>query len=150
MGRQPVAAVGGTRMAPQVSSPPAALAALPVNADQDAAGVLQASRVIKGVAVHALGSLQAGGITEEVAVRALGPLHSHAVVETAEMAGASVARPGTAVCMDGCADGTCIDGRAQTFVLTAIIVATAPAVANPYLNSACGTAADRGRVDGGA
>ncbi len=72
------------------------------------------------------------------------------VVETVEMAAASVARPGTAVCMDGFAGGTCIDGRAQTFVPAAIIAAMAPAVANPYLNSARGTAADTGRVDGGA
>jgi hypothetical protein len=33
MGRQLVAAVGGTRTAPHASPPPAALAALPVNAD---------------------------------------------------------------------------------------------------------------------
>jgi hypothetical protein len=134
MGRQPVAAVGGTRTALRVSPPPAALAALPVNADQDAAGILQAGGVVKGVAMRALGSLWAGGITKGVAVRALGLLPSHTVVETAETVAASVARPGTVVCTDGCAGGTCVDGHAQTFVPAAIIVATAPAVANPLLN----------------
>jgi hypothetical protein len=145
-----VAAVGGTRTAPRVSPPPASLAALPVNANQDAVGVFQAGGVIKRVVVRALGSLQSGGITEGVAVCALGPLPSHAVVETMETAGASVARPSTAVCMDGCAGGTCIDGHARMFFLATIIAATAPTVANPYLNSARGTAADMGRVDGGA
>jgi hypothetical protein len=150
MGRRLVAVVGGTRTALRVSPPPAALAALPVNADQDAAGVLQAGRVVEGVAVRALGSLQEGGITKGVAVRTLGPLPSHGVVETAEMAAASVARPSTPVCMDGCAGGTCVDGCAWTFVPAAIIATMALAVANPYLNSARGAAADMGRVDGGA
>ncbi len=119
MGQQLVAVVGGTRTALRVSPPLAALAALPVNADQDAMGILQAGGVLKGVAVCTLGSLRAGEITEGVAVCALGPLGplpSHAVVETAEMAATSVARPGTAVYMDGCAGGTCIDGRAWMFV----------------------------------
>jgi hypothetical protein len=71
-------------------------------------------------------------------------------VEATEMAAASVARPGTAVCTDGCASGTCVDGHGRTFVLDAITAATALAVANPYLNSAHGTAADTGRADGGA
>jgi hypothetical protein len=66
------------------------------------------------------------------------------------MAAASVARPGTAVCMDGCAGGTCIDGHGWTFVPAAITVATASAVANSYLNSAHGTAAYTGKVDEGA
>jgi hypothetical protein len=150
MGRRLVVAVGGMRAALRASPPLAALAALPVNADQDAAGILQAGGVVKGVAVHALGSLQAGGTTKGVALRAPGPLSSHAAVESAEMAAASVARSGTAVCMDGCASGTCIDGRGRTFVPATITVAMAMAVANPYLNSARGTAADTGRVDGGA
>jgi hypothetical protein len=149
-GQQLVAAVWGTRMAPWASPPPAALAALPVNADQDAVGVLQAGRVVKGVAVCALGFLRAGGTTKGVALRALDPLPSHVVVETAETATASVAQPGTAACTDGCAGGTCVDGRGQTFVLATIIAATALAIANPYLNSARGTAVDTGRVDGGA
>jgi hypothetical protein len=100
--------------------------------------------------VRALGSLRAGGTTEGVALHAPGPLPSHAAVEAAETAAASVARPGTAVCMDGCAGGTCVDGRGRTFVPAAITVAMALAVANPYLNSTRGTAADTGRVDGGA
>jgi hypothetical protein len=137
-------------MAPWASPPPSALAALPVNADQDAVGILQAGRVVKGVAVRALGSLRAGGTTKGVVLRSLNPLPSHAVVETAETAAASVARPGTAVCMDGCVGGTCIDGHGRTFVPAAIIVGMASAIANPYLNSAHGTAADMGRVDGGA
>jgi hypothetical protein len=77
MGRQLVAAVGGTRTAPRASPPPAALAVLSVNADQDAAGILQAGRVVEGVAVRALGSVQAGGTTEGVALRAPTPLPSH-------------------------------------------------------------------------
>ncbi len=121
-----------------------------MNADQDAMGILQAGGVIKGDAVPALGSLRAGGTTEGVALRALGPLPSHAVVVMAETVAVSVARPGTAVCMDGCASGTCIDGCGQTFVPAAIIAAMASAIANPYLNSAHGTVADTGRVDGGA
>jgi hypothetical protein len=150
MGRRLVATVGGARTAPRASPPPAALATLPVNADQDAAGILQAGGVVEGVAVHALGSLQAGGTTEGVALHAPGPLPSHTAVEVAETAVASVARPGTAVCRDGCAGGTCIDGCGRMFVPSTITTATALAVANPYLNSARGTAADKGRADGGA
>jgi hypothetical protein len=52
--------------------------------------------------------------------------------------------------MDGCGGGTCIDGRGRTFVPAAITAATALAVADPYLNSSCSTAADTGRADGGA
>jgi hypothetical protein len=125
MGRRLVSVVGGTMTALRVSPPSPALAALPVNADQDAVGVLQAGKVVEEVAVRALGSLWAGGITKGVAVRTLGPLPLHAVVETAETVVASVARPGTAVCMDGCASGTCVDGHARTFVLAPIIVAPA-------------------------
>jgi hypothetical protein len=150
MGRQLVAAVGGTRMAPRASPPPAALAALPVTTDQDAVGILQAGGVVKGVAMRTLSSLWAGGNTKGVALRALAPLPSHAVVETVETAAASVARPGTAVCTYGCAGGTCVNGRGRTFVPAAIIMATALAVANPYLNSAHGTVADTSRVDEGA
>jgi hypothetical protein len=150
MGRRLVAAVGGTRTAPWASPPPAALAALPVNADQDAAGIMQAGGILEGVAMRAHGSLRAGGTTEGVALRAPGPLPSHAAVEAAEMAAASVARPSTAVCTDGCAGGTCVDGCGRMFVLAAITTATALAVANPYLNYARGTAADTGRADGGA
>jgi hypothetical protein len=106
MGQRLVAGVGGTRMAPWASPPPEALAALSVNVDQDAASILQAGGVVKGVAVHALGSLRAGGTTKGVALHAPGPLPSHTAVEVAETAVASVARPGTAVCRDGCAGGT--------------------------------------------
>ncbi len=102
-----------------------------MNADQDAVGVLPAGGVIKGVAVRALGSLRAGGTTKGAALHALCPLPSHMVVETTETAAASVARPGTAVCMNGCERGTCVNGHGQTFVLAAIIAATALAVANP-------------------
>jgi hypothetical protein len=150
MGQRLVAAVGGMRTAPQASPPPTALAALPVNADQDAAGILQAGGVVEGVAVRPLGSLRAGGTTKGVALHAPGPLPSHAAVEAAETVAASVARPGTAVCMDGCAGGTCVDGRGRMFVPATITAAMALAVAYPYLNSARGTAADMGRADGGA
>jgi hypothetical protein len=150
MGQQLAAAVGGMRTAPRASPPPAALAVLPVNADQDATGILQAGGVVKGVAVRILGSLRAGWTTKGVALHTLGPQPSHAVVETTETAVASVARPGTAVCMGGCTGGTCVDGCGRTLVSATIIAATALAVANPYLNSTRGTAADTGRVDGGA
>ncbi len=114
----------------------------------------QVGKNIEGVAMRALGTSQAGGGTEEVAVRALGPLPSCLVVETVEVAADMVARPSTAVCMDGCASGTCVDGCARTFVPAAIIAAMAPAVANPYLNSAHGKVADtvrgfEGAVGGG-
>jgi hypothetical protein len=128
MGRRLVAAVGGTRTALRASPSLAALAAFPVNADQDAMGILQAGRVVKGVAVRALGSLLAGGTTKGVALRAPGPLPSHVAVEAAETAAASVARPSTAVCMDGCTGGTCVDGHGRTFVPAAITAATALAV----------------------
>jgi hypothetical protein len=146
-----VAAGGGMGMAPWASPPPAALAALPVIANQDAVGILPVGRITKGVAQCTLSSLPAGEITEIVAQRAPGPLLSHAGVETAVMATAALAaRPSTAVCTDGCAGGTCSNGHAQTFVPAAIIAAMAPVVANPYLNSASGTAADTDRVVGGA
>ncbi len=58
--------------------------------------------------------------------------------------------PGTAVCMDGCANSTCLNGRTRTFVPAAILAATAPPVANPYTNAAGGTAADTVGVVGGA
>jgi hypothetical protein len=147
LGRQLASAVGETRRAPRVSPPLAAMAVLQVKTKQ-------AGKNVEGVAVHALGTLPVWGTTEGVAVRALGPLPSRTVVETVEVAADMVARPGTAVCTDGCAGGICVDGHTQTFVPAAIIVATAPAVANPYLNSAHGTVADtsrgfRGAVGGG-
>ncbi len=67
-----------------------------------------------------------------------------------ETAAALVAEPGPAVCLDGCAGGTCINGRARTFVPATVLAATARAVANPYMNSARGTAADTGGGVGGA
>ena len=49
-----------------------------------------------------------------------------------------------AVCTDGCAVSTCGKTYVRTFVPAAILVATAPAIANPYLNTTTGTAADTG------
>ena len=53
---------------------------------------------------------------------------------------------GMAVCTDGCAGGTCGETHVQTFVLVANLAATAtaPAVANPYLNATTVTAPDTG------
>jgi hypothetical protein len=142
-GRRIASAVRRTRTALRVSSPPAALAALPVDAKQ-------ASRGVEGVPVRTLDTSQAGGITKGVPVRTLGPLPPRMVVGTVEMAAALVAKPGPAVCLDGCAGGTCDDGRARTFVPATVLTATARAVANPYTNSARGTAADTGGGVGGA
>ncbi len=111
---------------------------------------MQAGGVVEGVAARALGSLLLGGTTKGVALHTPGSLPLHAAVEAMVMAAASVARPGTAVCMDGCSGGTCVDGHGWMFVPAAITVAMALAVANPYLNSACGMAADTGRADRGA
>ncbi len=126
------------------------MAVLPVNAGQDATGILPAGGITKGVAQCTLGSTQAGRTTKGVALGALGPLPSRAVVDTAGTAAALAARLGTAVCMDGCAGGTCTSGHARTFVPATIIAATAPAVANPYTHSAHGTVADMGGAAGGA
>jgi hypothetical protein len=115
-GRQPVAAVGWMRMAPRESHPPAAVAVLPVTAGQDATCILPAGRITKGGAQRALSSTRAGRTTEGVALHALGPLPSRAVVDTAGMVAALAARPGTAVCMDDCAGGTCTGGHARTFI----------------------------------
>jgi hypothetical protein len=93
----------------------------------------------------------AGGSTEGVAQCALMSLPSCAVAKTAQMAAAALAASaGTAVCADGCADGTCIDSHPGMFVLAVYLVAMAPAAANPYLNAAIGTTADTGGVAGGA
>ena len=126
---------GGT--AQRVSSPPAAAAAVPVDA-------VQAGGRIEGVAVRALDTSRVGGTTGGVALRAPGPLPPRPVPGTAETAAASAANPGSAICTDSCAGGTCVDGCVPEFVPAAIIAATAPAVANPYTNTACGTAADTG------
>ena len=99
--------------------------------------------------MRALDTLQVGGTTGGVALRALSPLPPRPVPETAARAAASVADPGTAICTDGCASGTCVDGRPRTFVPAAIIAATAPAIANPCMNTARGTAADMVGVVGG-
>ena len=86
----------------------------------------------------------------------------HAVDETTQTAAAAPeARVGVAACTDGCAGGTCGEMHAWTFVPAAILTATPPAVANPYifvatapaiatphLNVTTGTAADAG--EGGA
>jgi hypothetical protein len=145
------AGVGKSRTALQVSPPPAALAALPVNAAQDATSILPDSGITEGVAQCAIGSLPEGGSTEGVAQHALGHSPSHAVVGTAETAVvALLVSPGTVVCTDGCAGFTCIDGRVWTFVPAAVIAVMAPAVANPYTTSVHVMSADMGRVVGGA
>ncbi len=100
--------------------------------------------------MRTLDTLWAGGITEGVPVQTLGSLPPRMVVETVEMAAASVAKPGPAVCLDGCAGGTCVNGRARTFVSATVLAATARAIANPYTNSAQGMAADTGGGGGGA
>jgi hypothetical protein len=134
-----------------VSPPPAALAALPVNAAQDAMSILPVGGITKQVAQCGISSLPEGGSTKGVAQHAHGHSPSHTVVGTVKTAVAALAASlGTVVCMDGCAGFTCIDGRARIFVPAAIIAAMAPAVANPYTTSICVTAADTGRVVGGA
>ena len=108
---------GKMRMTPQVSPPPAALAAPPANAVCDASGIETAGGDVKGVAQRAPMSL---------------PLR--AVDVTAQMAAAALAaRVGAAACTNGCAGGTCGEMHARTFVPAAILAATPPAVANPYL-----------------
>jgi hypothetical protein len=132
---------GGT--AQRVSSPPAAVAAVPADAVQAGGG-------IEGAAVRALNTSRTGGTTGGVALRAPSPLPPRPAPGTTETAAASAATPGTAICTDGCTSGTCIDGRIRTFVPAAIIAATAPAVPNPYTNTARGPAADTRGVVGGA
>ena len=101
--------------------------------------------------VRVLCGLSMGDIVNEgVAQRALGPPPPRPVLRTAETAMALAVNPSTAVCTDGCAGGTCINGHARTFVPAAILAATAPAVANPYTNAAGGTAAGTVGVVGGA
>jgi hypothetical protein len=87
----------------------------------------QAGKNVKGVALRALGTSQAGGTTEGVAVHALGPLPSCTVVETVEAAADMVARPGTAVCMDGTAVPSSLsaaDARRNACTVTADRVTT--------------------------
>ncbi len=82
----------------------------------------QAGRDIEGVAVRTLGTLQAEETTEGVAVCALSPLPSRTVAETMEAAEDVVARPGTAVCMDGTAVPSSLsaaDARRNTSAATA-------------------------------
>jgi hypothetical protein len=138
------------RTALRESHPSAAVAVLPVNVGQDTTGILPAGGITKGVAQRILGSMQAGRTTEGISLCALGPLPSHAVVDTAGTAAALAARPGTAVCTDGCAGVTCTGGHARTFVLATIIAAMSLAIANPYMHSAHGTVADMGGAAGGA
>jgi hypothetical protein len=111
---------------------------------------VQAGGGIEGVAVRALDTLRVGGTTEGATLRAPAPLPPRPVPETAETAVASAANPGTVICTDGCAGSTCVDGRARTFVPAAIIAATSPSVANPYMITARGTAADTLVAVGGA
>ena len=66
------------------------------------------------------------------------------------MATAFAVRVGMAVCTDGCAGGTCGKTHIRTFAPAAILAATAPAVANPYLNTNISTAAATGTGGGGA
>jgi hypothetical protein len=142
-GRQ-IAVVGRGGTAQQVSCPPAAETALPVDANE-------ARRGVNGVAVgNSLDASRAEGTTEGVAQRALSPPPPCPALRTAETAVASAVDPGTAVCTDGCAGGTCIDGHARTFVPATILAAMAPTVANPYTNAAGGTAAGTVGVVGGA
>ncbi len=138
-----IASAGRGGTAQRVSLSPAAVAALPVDAVQAGGG-------IEGVAVRALDTSRAEGTTGGVALCAPGPPPPRLVPRTVETAAALAANPGTAICTDGCAGGTCVDGRTRTFVLATILAATAPAVANPYTNTAHGTAADTGGVVGGA
>jgi hypothetical protein len=108
---------GKRRTTPRVSPPPAALAAPPANAVCDALGIETA-----------------GGVVEGVAQRAPTSLPSRAVDETMQMAAAApAARVGAAACTDGCAGGTCGEMHARTFVPAAILAATPPAIANPYI-----------------
>jgi hypothetical protein len=101
-----VVAGGGMGMALQASPPPAALAALPVIANQYAMGILLAGGINKEVAQRALGSLPVGGNIKGVAQRTLNTPPSYAVVETAVTAMvALVARSGTAVCTGSCTGG---------------------------------------------
>ncbi len=111
---------------------------------------MPAGGITEGGAQRALGSTRSGRTTKGVALCTLGPLLSRAVVDTVGTAAALAARPGTAVCTDGCAGGTCTGGPASTFVLATIIGATAPASANPYTHSAHGMVADMGGAAGGA
>ena len=106
---------------------------------------------VDGVAVgNSLDASRVGGTTEGVAQRALGPLPPRPVLRTVATAVALAASTGPAVCTDGCAGGTCRNGRAGTIVPAAILAATAPTVANPYSNAAGGTAAGTAGVVGGA
>ena len=125
------ALAGETRTTPRAGPPPAAMAAPPA------------------IAVHDdLGIETAGGDVEGVAQRAPTSSPSRAVDETTQTAAAAPAtRGGAVVCRDGCAGGSCGETHVRTFVPAAILAATPPAVANPYLpvaTATIGTAADAG------
>jgi hypothetical protein len=93
----------------------------------------------------------AGRTNEGVAMHALASLPLCAVDKTAQTAAAALAAmAGMAACTDGCTGGTCSNGPARTFILDIILAATAPAVANPCLNFASGTAADTSGAAGDA
>ena len=143
MGRR-IAAVGRGETAQHVSSPPAAEAALPVDANEACRGV---DRAAVG---NSLDASRAEGTTEGVAQRALGPPPPRPVLRTAETAVALAVDSGTTVCTDGCAGGTCIDGHTRTFVPAAILAVTALTLANPCTNAAGGTVAGTVGVVGGA
>ena len=111
---------GEMRTTPQASHPSAALAAPPAITVPDALGIETA-----------------GGDVEGVAQRAPTSLPSRAVDETTQTAAAAPAtRGGAVVCRDGCAGGSCGKTHIWTVVPAAILAATPPAVANPYLPAA--------------
>jgi len=104
----------------RVSLPPAALAAPPANAVCDALVIEKAGGDVEGVAQCAPTSLPSRAVDEATQTAAAAP----------------VARVGAAACTDGCVGGTCGEMHARTFVPAAILAATPPAVANPYILSA--------------
>ena len=63
--------------------------------------------------MRALDTSRAEGTTGGVALRAPGPPPPRPVPRTVETAAALAANPGTAICTDGGAGGTCVDGPAR-------------------------------------
>ena len=122
-------------MTPWVNPPPAVLSALLAIDNHVALGIVMAGRSAEGVAQFALTCLP-----------------SCTVAKTAQMGVVALAAfEGTAVCVDGCAGGICINRHPGTFVPAPVyLAATALAAANPYLNAAIGTTAATGGVAGGA
>ena len=109
------ALAGKMRTTPRASPPPAALAAPLAIAVRDVLGIETAGRDVERVTQCAPTSLP-----------------SHAVDKTMQTAAAAPAtRVGAAVCADGCGET-----HVRTFVPAAILAATPPAVANPYILAA--------------